>query len=190
MPSRQLSTTPRGSDINQISRNEAVHRLCEKKLSTLSRECRESHILDWWGIDREDAEFSLLSSELQCQMLKNDEPPSDSENSKYNELIFIALQAKFTGVTNTFLSQSMVTTGLGEYDICGEIERLEVCPCCEYRTIESRGEYEICGLCDWEDNGVTDVDLHSGPNHMTLGEAKEKFAETKGSLLLEKWVKA
>jgi len=123
-------------------------------------------------------------------MLKSDDPPIDSESSKYNELILIALQAKFRGVTNTFLSESMTTTELGEYEVCGEIESLEVCPCCEYRTLESRGEYDICCLCDWEDNGVNDVAQYSGPNHMTLGEAKEKFAENMGGLPLDKWVKA
>jgi len=190
MPFRQLLTMQKGSNMNQISRTEAIKQLCFKKLTALSAERRESHILDWWGIDEDDAEFSLLSADLQSQMLNSDEPPSDSENSNYDELILIALQAELKGVTNIFLSENLVTMGLGDNEVCGELEQLEICPCCEYQTLESRGEYNICGLCGWEDNDVNEVAQYSGPNHMTLGEAKSKFIEDAGNLPLDKWVKA
>lgn len=52
------------------------------------------------------------------------------------------------------------------------------CPCCDHFTLDSPGEYDICPVCFWEDDG-TDVDTpdsHSGPNHMTLREARKNFA--------------
>jgi hypothetical protein len=30
------------------------------------------------------------------------------------------------------------------------------CPCCKYLTLENKGEFEICILCDWEDDGQDD----------------------------------
>ncbi|PFK64880.1 hypothetical protein COJ21_25310, partial [Priestia megaterium] len=27
------------------------------------------------------------------------------------------------------------------------------CPCCEYLTLENADDYEICILCNWEDDG-------------------------------------
>lgn len=44
------------------------------------------------------------------------------------------------------------------------------CYCCGYFTIEERGQYEICDVCFWEDDGCDDLLRHSGPNHMTLEE--------------------
>lgn len=53
------------------------------------------------------------------------------------------------------------------------------CPCCDYFTLEERGNYDICLVCFWEDDGqdLNDIDQHSGPNHQTLREARAHFAE-------------
>jgi len=114
---------------------------------------------------------------MQHVLISNDEPPSDVQNTLYDELISIALSSEYKGVTNSYLSNSMKKTGIGEYEVFGLIEPLEACPCCGYRTLSSRANYEICDLCKWEDNGVVDPEQYSGPNHMTLGEAKEIFAK-------------
>lgn len=51
------------------------------------------------------------------------------------------------------------------------------CACCGYRTIGNRGQYEICPVCFWEDEGMTGAELgaYSWPNHMTLGQGQEAF---------------
>ncbi|KZN62199.1 CPCC family cysteine-rich protein [Pseudoalteromonas luteoviolacea] len=41
------------------------------------------------------------------------------------------------------------------------------CPCCGYPTLAERGQYDICELCNWEDDGQDDEDSHTvfgGPN--------------------------
>lgn len=52
------------------------------------------------------------------------------------------------------------------------------CPCCDYFSLSRRGEYEICPICFWEDSGqdIDHIDMHSGPNRMTLREARIRFA--------------
>lgn len=43
----------------------------------------------------------------------------------------------------------------------------ENCPCCGYPTLEERAYYEICRLCDWEDDGQDEVEadeVWGGPN--------------------------
>jgi hypothetical protein len=50
---------------------------------------------------------------------------------------------------------------------------MAACPCCGYRSLSERGQYEICRVCFWEDNGSNDLDRMNGPNHMTLREARE-----------------
>lgn len=41
------------------------------------------------------------------------------------------------------------------------------CPCCGWRTIGQRGNYEICKVCWWEDDGQDNEnadEIYSGPN--------------------------
>lgn len=51
------------------------------------------------------------------------------------------------------------------------------CPCCDYFSLPRRGQYNICPVCFWEDSGqdLDRIDMHSGPNRMTLREARATF---------------
>lgn len=53
------------------------------------------------------------------------------------------------------------------------------CPCCGYPMLSSSGDYEICRLCSWEDDGQDDPDadlVRGGPNSFySLVEARENF---------------
>jgi Cysteine-rich CPCC len=54
------------------------------------------------------------------------------------------------------------------------------CPCCGFVTLEAPGEYDICVLCNWEDEGLGEADLdeRSGANHgYTLRRARENFTD-------------
>src|SRR5581483_10718087 len=55
------------------------------------------------------------------------------------------------------------------------------CPCCGFPTLTSSGDYEICELCDWEDDGQDDPDadaVRGEPNHgYSLLEARRHFEE-------------
>lgn len=44
------------------------------------------------------------------------------------------------------------------------------CPCCDYFTLDSRNDYEICPICFWEDDGleINNLDEISLPNRITL----------------------
>jgi hypothetical protein len=53
------------------------------------------------------------------------------------------------------------------------------CPCCHHLTLAERGEYEICPVCYWEDDGQDDDDasaVRGGPNgSLSLAQARENF---------------
>lgn len=53
------------------------------------------------------------------------------------------------------------------------------CPCCGYLTLDSRGEHDICVLCNWEDDGQDDPladEVWGGPNaRYSLTEARQNF---------------
>ncbi|WP_201381355.1 CPCC family cysteine-rich protein [Ktedonobacter sp. SOSP1-85] len=70
---------------------------------------------------------------------------------------------------------------LGRILVCShEVEGLRYrCPCCCYKTLASRGSYDICSVCFWEDDGQDDHDADTilgGPNHrLSLTKARENF---------------
>ncbi|MEV0403757.1 CPCC family cysteine-rich protein [Actinoallomurus sp. NPDC050550] len=54
------------------------------------------------------------------------------------------------------------------------------CPCCGYLTLSERGNYEICDVCFWEDDGQDEHDadaVRGGPNgNLSLSQARRNFA--------------
>ncbi len=55
------------------------------------------------------------------------------------------------------------------------------CPCCDHRTLDERGGYQICPVCFWEDDGQDDHDadmIRGGPNYsLSLSQARKNFVE-------------
>jgi hypothetical protein len=51
------------------------------------------------------------------------------------------------------------------------------CPACDHFSLATRGQYDICPVCFWEDDGLdlSQLDTPSGPNHPTLREARANF---------------
>jgi hypothetical protein len=56
---------------------------------------------------------------------------------------------------------------------------LHPCPCCGFHTLvlAERGSYDLCEVCDWEDDGVQfdDPDYRGGANVESLNEARAAF---------------
>ena len=55
------------------------------------------------------------------------------------------------------------------------------CPCCGARVFEELGEYDICPVCNWEDDPFQskNPDRGGGANEMSLNEAREAFRQGK-----------
>lgn len=53
------------------------------------------------------------------------------------------------------------------------------CPCCRYITLPTRGGYDICPVCFWEDDGQDDPvadEVWGGPNYeLSLTAARANF---------------
>jgi hypothetical protein len=56
-----------------------------------------------------------------------------------------------------------------------------VCRCCAYLTLERYGHYDICPVCNWEDDPTTIFRPGEpggpGPNHLSLTEGRRNFSE-------------
>jgi hypothetical protein len=55
-----------------------------------------------------------------------------------------------------------------------------MCRCCGYLTLPRYGHYDICPVCDWEDDPTTIFEPGErggpGPNHVSLSEGRRNFA--------------
>jgi hypothetical protein len=54
---------------------------------------------------------------------------------------------------------------------------METCPCCGHKVFEQSGNYEICPICFWEDDGVQLADpwFAGGANVPGLVEAQKNY---------------
>ncbi|BBB62096.1 hypothetical protein UNDKW_3823 [Undibacterium sp. KW1] len=156
-----------------MTRDEAIDLLGQHDLARLSREEREALLLDWWPINAGDPEYESLPDLLKVKIARTDEP-DDPNSAIYDPLLQIALKHAYIGVVNSYLKNQITLLGLDDV-VEGDVEELATCPCCGYRSLEESAAYDICRVCFWEDDGTTEFDRHSGPNHMTLRDAQQNF---------------
>jgi hypothetical protein len=168
----------------------AINNITERYLDTLTTEERDSHILNWWPLDKSNPNFHAIPTKLQKLILDNEEPPKNIESFLADELILAGLKSSYIGVTNDYLADQLAKLGYGTYEVQGDIEHLNACPCCEYRTLSTISDYDICELCMWEDDGTAAAESYSYPNHMTLSDAKKEFCKKSENLPLNKWIRA
>jgi len=161
--------------MTSISRDQAIGEIVAYLLAHLSPADRESQLLDWWSVDSDDAEYSRLPEYLRNEISSSIDSPANPTDPRYDPLLRMALEAQFFGVLNTYLEKRLSALG-SVVEVVGELEPLEQCPCCGFHSLPHRSEYDVCSVCFWEDDGTTEPESRSSPNHMTLGEARENFA--------------
>ncbi|MCE3202031.1 CPCC family cysteine-rich protein [Paenibacillus sonchi] len=158
-----------------MKRDEAIALILQSTIEDLSKEEREEILMDWWGIDQDDPEFDKLPETLQSEILQFDEPQNDVMDENYSALLLVALSKKYLGVRNEYLSKRVSAILDSNQEVEGLPEELYSCPCCEFKTLATKGEYDICPVCFWEDDGSRDPSHYSSPNHMTLAQARDNF---------------
>lgn len=65
------------------------------------------------------------------------------------------------------------------------MSKLKPCPCCGSSTLSAYGEYEICPVCNWEDDPVQseDPDYSGGANILSLKQAKHNWELKKNGVI-------
>ena len=103
--------------------------------------------------------------------------PEDSDSPRHNWLLLDGLRLPYGGVKNAYLAFKLKQLFCFEGIVEGSPMLLKACTCCGYRTITDQG-YDVCPLCSWEDDGVTNETAYSSVNHGTLGAYRSRFAAT------------
>lgn len=88
----------------------------------------------------------------------------------------------------------MIGTIIGQnIEVYGEVERLFTCPCCKLRTLteeynlqEGTG-YDICPYCNWEDEGVTDINVYSSINRGSIADYCNRIRDNYNKYYINKW---
>ena len=133
------------------------------------------------SVEKENILVDILSENDEYLLVKG---PNES---KFNTPIINFLKIAFKGVTNQYLCEVIRELLHIEVEVVGKIEQLNICPCCGYKTLDSIGNYDICSLCLWEDDGgyPSDLERYSTVNSATLSEAKKCFFAKKKIFLEE-----
>ncbi len=131
-----------------MKREEVLDIYISKTIENFSVETREGELYTVFSSDWSSVKgFDELSENIK-DLIDKKEFPNDFEDKQYDEILFFKLRDDFKGITNDFLSKY---TGLEITE--GLHTKLETCPCCGFKTIEKRFEFEICLVCWWEDDG-------------------------------------
>ncbi|WP_199915080.1 CPCC family cysteine-rich protein [Aquimarina sp. Aq107] len=146
-----------------MERQQAIEEYSKIKLTELSQKERAEQLEvmtleDWSDMD----EWNSLPKSIQKEFEYGVEI-KNPQSEKYNSVLMIWLKYSLQSVTNEFLSEK-----LNIDTIIGEPVELESCPCCGYRTIGERGNYDICKVCWWEDDGQDNQhseQVMGGPNY-------------------------
>jgi hypothetical protein len=160
-----------------LDRKEAITLLIEDTIQSMTNNERFNELLNWWGIDEEDEIFNNLPDVLRHEILNSNEPPVNCMDEIYNSLIREALRHTYIGVRNDYLEKRISMIFNVTHRVVGMQETLLPCPCCRFKTLMIRGEYDICPVCYWEDDGINDLNEYSSPNHMTLAQGIENFTK-------------
>jgi hypothetical protein len=174
--------------MKKISRDDAVHLIVNLMLPKISYELRESYIFETFCLDEDDSELSYFSGELKKEIISHEAPLNDIDSKKYDPIVLVALSFEYVGVTNEYINSELSKHSSEEVVVTGQVELLHACPCCNYRTIINRGNYEICKICKWEDTGEICLDKYSSANKITLREAKARFQKNYSKLFPEKYL--
>lgn len=159
----------------KMDRKQALQELAELQGALASPDQRLSMIEDWWSLSEDDPEWIYLSDDLRAEIQRTDSPEQAPTSPRYDVLINLHLIAKLRGVANHWLAAQVSAARGIAVEVEGDIEPMECCPCCGYRSLPCRHEWEICPVCFWEDD-CSDEDTLSGANRMTLREARHNYA--------------
>ena len=158
-----------------MDRKQAIKIIATNESKLISKEEREAIIYNIWGLDEQDDEFYMLSDDLRKELLNYEEPQEDITSSKYDLLVEISCTQSYAEFSNKDLARLVSDILQKKILVVGTDPILFECPCCGNKTLSTRGEYDICPICKWEDDGNEVDDAYSSVNHMTLKEGKNNY---------------
>lgn len=150
-----------------MDRTAAIEIICEADLLKLNDTERAEQIevmmLEDWS---EHPDWLNLPASTRAEM-ESGKSTVTLLDTRYHPILLMWLRNRYSAAKNEFLLSQLQDLGIHCQSVTGSPTMLEACPCCGLRTIASRGDYEICAVCWWEDDGQDNAQAHlvyGGPN--------------------------
>lgn len=161
-----------------MDRQQVIGLIAAQQMKDMPAEKRREliQVLFIFDHDMHDALIASFPISLQEELCSG-KRQYDYAHCRYDPIVIKECEAKLYGARNSYVLKKVQAIHTGVTHIDGEAETLLPCPCCGYQTLEARNDYEICGVCFWEDDGANQEDDYSGPNHMTLGQGRQNVAK-------------
>lgn len=141
----------------KLTRNQSVHIIALSDMINLTPEKREEIVIELF---MENDEYENIK---------------DFSDATYNDDITLFIEEKYQNVSNDYIAVKLKNIFDSEFEIIGNPQIYNRCFCCGYLTIKTRGEYDICPVCFWEDDGSEDTERFSQANKMKLSEGISNF---------------
>jgi len=160
-----------------ITRDQAIRILAHEEMKQLPAEERADHLFcfsveDWSDNNDWNVLDLALREEIEAGELQ------DPEHERFDEAVVIRMVSGAYGATNVWLLQEIQKLGEEVHCIEGVNDKLISCPCCGCETLAERGDYDICGVCWWEDDGQDNEQAsenRGGPNRVSLAMGRHNF---------------
>lgn len=168
--------------LNVMSRKDVAKDLAKKLISTLSAEDRNNAVLNvWYIVDQQDIDegFDIHQAEVDAAVIEYFIQHEFDENINYgtffDSAIIYFLTFRYWIYNNVYLEQlyqDLYHRHIG-IDEDSRFNHLQ-CPCCGFYSLSLEPDWEICGICFWENDGQAEI-KYSSVNRMTLFEYRKNF---------------
>lgn len=167
-----------------LSRKDAMELLATFELTQKDRKWRNEELYviaseDW----EDDDHWCALPEPLRQEVRRHgqyDPEIKDPEHRRFDKVLMLSMRNQYIGSTNEFIGQALEKASYGNCEVIGKVEVLVACPCCGLRTLANRGDYDICPVCWWEDNGQDNQHSteYSGLNRCSLKQGRINYIQT------------
>ena len=163
------------------SRTQAIAHLSQRDLQNLTPAQRSEMLAgmqcEAWD---DDPGWKALTSSLQAELEGVDCEILEPGDRRYDPALLLPLRHRYLGCTNEYLLEQLKQIDHHYDQISGEAALLFACPCCGLQTLDEQGNYDICPVCWWEDDGMDNATAQykSGPNHISLIRARINVLQT------------
>lgn len=162
-----------------IAREEAIAQVVDDLLIKMSVDERierlESMMCEDWS---SDPGWNRLPHDVRDDLDEQVEI-ENAADPRYDPPLRMTLRLELSRASNEYLSRSIADQGRELQPVRGEEPQLVACPCCGLRSLDERGQYDICSVCWWEDDGQDNdrADRESGgPNgRLSLTQGRINF---------------
>lgn len=161
-----------------MDRHTAIDLIMQHQVAKISDDKRHQTVIGWF----EMADFAVgdsfiekLPKALQHELISG-KMPENTLDRKYDPLLMDGMHERYAGVKNCYLLSYLHKCGIEVSEITGKPHTLFACPCCHYQTLTTQAAYDICMVCFWEDDGASEPDDYSSPNHMSVAQGQTNFA--------------